>query len=402
MSKMIYLDHAATTPTRPAVVEAMLPYFSEQYGNPSSIYSFAQTNKEAIENSREMIAKAVGANTAEIFFVSGGTEADNWAIRGVAENYRSKGNHIITTKFEHHAVLHTCEYLEKNGYDVTYLDVDSDGMIDLKQLEEAITDQTILITIMFANNEIGTILPIQEIGAIAKKHDVLFHTDAVQAFTHVPIDVKAMNIDLMSVSGHKIYGPKGVGALYIRKGVRLKAFIHGGAQEKRRRGGTENVPGIVGFSKAVEIAMNEMEEEANRLSTLRDYLIAEINERIPYVKLNGHKTSRLPNNVNFSFEFIEGESLLIMLDMQGFCASSGSACTSGSLDPSHVLLSIGLPHEIAHGSLRLTLGESTTKEDLDKIVVALDGIVKRLRDMSPVYEDFSKGRIKSVIETTYK
>ncbi len=303
---------------------------------------------------------------------------------------------------EHHAVLHTCEYLEKNGYEVTYLDVDENGLIRLEELEAAITDRTILITIMFANNEIGSIQPIREIGEIARKYGVLFHSDAVQAFTHVPIDVNTLNIDLMSVSGHKIYGPKGIGAIYIRKGVRLRAFMHGGAQERRRRGGTENVPAIVGFGKAVQMAMEEMESEYRRLSGLRDYLIEQVIEKIPYVKLNGHPTDRLPNNVNLSFEFIEGESLLILLDMQGVCASSGSACTSGSLDPSHVLLAIGLPHEIAHGSLRLTLGESTTKEDLDYVVESLVGIVKRLREMSPVYDDYMNNEIESVIETRYK
>lgn len=402
MDKKIYLDHAATTATRPEVVEAMLPYFTEQFGNPSSIYEFAQGNKEAIESSREVIANAMGARTDEVYFVSGGTEADNWAIRGVAENYKSKGNHIITTTFEHHAVLHTCQYLEKNGYEVTYLEVDKDGLINLEALEGAITEKTILITMMFANNEIGTILPIKEIGAIAKKHKVLFHTDAVQAFTHIPIDVNDLNIDLMSVSGHKVYGPKGIGALFIRKGVRLKALIHGGAQEKRRRGGTENVPAIVGFAKAVELEILQMEEESKRLSELRDYFIGKVLETVPFVKLNGHKTQRLPNNANLSFEFIEGESLLIMLDMKNVCASSGSACTSGSLDPSHVLLAIGLPHEIAHGSLRVTLGKTTTKEDLDYVAEALVGIVARLRDMSPVYEDYTKGTIESMIETRYK
>jgi len=401
MDRKIYLDHAATTPVRQEVVNEMLPYFTQYYGNPSSIYEFAQVSKEAIDQTRETIANAIGAQTSEVFFVSGGTEADNWAIRGVAENYRKKGNHIITTTMEHHAVLHTCEYLGKNGYDITYLDVDENGLIDLDQLESAITDQTILITMMFANNEIGTVLPIAEIGEIAKKHNVLFHTDAVQAFTHVPIDVGNMNIDMMSISGHKIYGPKGIGAIYIKKGVRLKAFIHGGAQERHRRGGTENVPAIVGFQKAIELAMNEMDAESKRLSQLRDYFIKEVLDKIPYVKLNGHKTSRLPNNVNLSFEFIEGESLLIMLDMKNICASSGSACTSGSLDPSHVLLAIGLPHEIAHGSLRITLGSSTTKEDLDYVVESLIGIVDRLRAMSPVYEDFLAKKIDSIIETKY-
>jgi len=402
MDKKIYLDHAATTPTRKAVVEEMLPFFGEFYGNPSSIYEFAQHNKVAIDKSRDTVAEAINADAAEIFFVSGGTEADNWAIQGIAETYAKKGNHIITTAIEHHAVLHTCEYLAKKGIDVTYLDVDADGLVNLDELEAAITDKTILISVMFANNEIGTIQPIKEIGAIAKKHKVLFHTDAVQAFTHIPIDVVDMNIDLMSISGHKIYGPKGIGALYIRKGVRMKAFIHGGAQERRRRGGTENVPAIVGFGKAVELAMDEMEIESKRLIKLRDRFIEQVYEKVTYVKLNGHATERLPNNVNLSFEFIEGESLLILLDMQGVCASSGSACTSGSLDPSHVLLAIGLPHEIAHGSLRVTLGRATTEEDLDYVSDALVGIVQRLRDMSPVWEDYQKKEIVSIIETKYK
>ncbi len=401
MEKKIYLDHAATTSTRPSVVEAMLPYFTEEFGNPSSIYEFAQNAKQAIDDARQTIANAIGAESAEVFFVSGGTEADNWAISGVIENYAKKGNHIITSKIEHHAVLHTCEYLEKKGCEVTYLDVDANGMISLEELENAIKENTVLITIMFANNEIGTIQPVKEIGAIAKKHNVLFHTDAVQAFTHIPINVNEMNIDLMSLSGHKIYGPKGIGALYIRKGVRMKAYIHGGAQERRRRGGTENVPAIVGFGKAVAEAMPKLESEASREANLRDYFIQKVIDTIPYVKLNGHPTHRLPNNANISFEFIEGESLLIMLDMKNVCASSGSACTSGSLDPSHVLLAIGLPHEIAHGSLRITLGEKTTQEELDYVADELVTIVKRLREMSPVYEDYTQEKIESVIETKY-
>lgn len=393
----IYLDHAATTPTRKEVVEAMLPYFTEMYGNPSSIYSFANESKEAVEDAREKVGKAIGASEREIFFTSGGTESDNWAIKGIAENYRSKGNHIITTTIEHHAVLHTCEYLAKNGYEVTYLEVDKDGLINLDDLKAAIKDTTILISIMFANNEVGTVQPVAEIGAIAKEHGVLFHTDAVQAVGHIPIDVEAMNIDLMSISGHKIYGPKGIGALYVKKGTKLRAFIHGGAQEKKRRGGTENVPAIVGFGLALEMAIDKLEEESARELELRDYLIKEIKAKVPYCKLNGHPDQRLPNNVNYSFEFIEGESLLIMLDMKGIYASSGSACTSGSLDPSHVLLAIGLPHEIAHGSLRLSFGEQTTKEELDFLVESLQTIVTRLRDMSPLYEDFVKNKISSVI-----
>lgn len=401
MDSKVYLDHAATTPTRKEVVEAMLPYYTEAYGNPSSIYSFASEGKEVIEEAREKVAQAIGALDREIFFTSGGTEADNWAIRGIAESYKAKGNHIITTTIEHHAVLHTCEYLEKNGYEVTYLEVDDDGLINLEDLKGAIKDTTILISIMFANNEVGTIQPVKEIGAIAKEAGVLFHTDAVQAVGHIPVDVNDLNIDLLTLSGHKLYGPKGIGALYVRKGVRLRAFIHGGAQEKKRRGGTENVPGIVGFGVAVEKAMATMEAESARQKELRDYLIKEISEKVPYCKLNGHRTKRLPNNVNFSFEFIEGESLLIMLDMKGIYASSGSACTSGSLDPSHVLLALGLPHEIAHGSLRVSLGEHNTKEQLDHLVENLKTIVARLRDMSPLWEDFQKTAISSVIETRY-
>ncbi len=402
MSKRIYLDHAATTETKPSVVEAMLPYFTEEFGNPSSIYAFAQNGKQAIDQSRQIIADAIHCESSEIFFVSGGTEADNWAITGVIENYAKKGNHIITTKMEHHAVLHTCEYLEKKGCEVTYLDVDGDGLISLDDLEKAIQENTVLITIMMANNEIGTIQPIKEIGAIAKKHNIVFHTDAVQAFTHIPINVQEMNIDLMSLSGHKIYGPKGIGALYIRQGVRMKAFIHGGAQERRRRGGTENVPAIVGFGHAVQDAISKMENEGKRETQLRDDFIKKVLQTVPFVKLNGHPTKRLPNNINLSFEFIEGESLLIMLDMQNVCASSGSACTSGSLDPSHVLLAIGLPHEIAHGSLRITLGEKTTEEELNYVVQVLGRIVQRLREMSPVYDDYTQKKIESIIETRYK
>ena len=401
MNKLIYLDHAATTPMGKEVLEAMMPYFSENYGNPSSVYSFAAQNKDVIEEAREKVAEAIGATDREIFFTSGGTESDNWAIQGIAENYKDKGNHIITTTIEHHAVLHTCEYLEKKGYEVTYLDVDPDGKISLDDLKAAIKDTTILISVMFANNEVGTVQPIKEIGAIAKEAGVLFHTDAVQAVGHIPVDVEAMNIDLLSLSGHKLYGPKGIGALYVKRGVRLRAFIHGGAQEKKRRGGTENVPSIVGFAHAIKSAVDKMAVESARQLELRDYLINEIIEKVPYCKLNGHKTDRLPNNVNISFEFIEGESLLIMLDMKGICASSGSACTSGSLDPSHVLLALGLPHEIAHGSLRISLGEQNTKEELDFLVVALQGIVSRLRDMSPLWEDFIKNKAVSVIDTQY-
>ena len=384
----IYLDNAATTRTAPQVVEAMLPYFTEHYGNPSSVYTFAAENKEAITAQREILASAIGAKPEEIYFTAGGTESDNWALKAAADAYGKDGGHIITSKIEHHAILHSCQYLEEKGYQVTYLDVDDQGRVDPKDVEAAIRPDTFLISIMFANNEIGTLQPIREIGAIAKAHKILFHTDAVQAFGQVPIQVDDMGIDMLSASAHKLNGPKGIGLLYIRKGVKIKSFIHGGAQERKRRAGTENVPGIIGFGKAAELAMASMEERTDRESQLRDHLIRRISQEIPYCRLNGHPTDRLPNNVNFSFQFIEGEALLLMLDGKGICASSGSACTSGSLDPSHVLLAIGLPHEIAHGSLRLTLGEETTREDLDYVVDSLKEIVESLRAMSPLYEDF--------------
>lgn len=390
MEKLIYLDNAATTKTAPEVVEAMLPYFTEHFGNPSSVYGFAAANKEVITRQREIIADTLGAKSNEIYFTAGGSESDNWALIATAEAYASKGKHLITSKIEHHAILHTCEYLEKKGFEVTYLDVDENGIVDLEQLKSAIREDTILISIMYANNEIGTIQPIREIGAIAHEHGILFHTDAVQAFGQVPINVDEDQNDMLSASGHKLNGPKGIGFLYIRKGVKIRSFIHGGAQERRRRAGTENVPGIVGFGKAVERAVSTMEARTKKERELRDYLIERIEKEIPYCRLNGDRTKRLPNNVNFSFRFIEGESLLIMLDMKGICASSGSACTSGSLDPSHVLLAIGLPHEIAHGSLRMTLSEETTKEDLDYVVENLKEIVSNLRSMSPLYEDFVK------------
>ncbi len=390
MKKIIYLDNAATTRTAPEVVEAMLPYFSENYGNPSSVYGLAGESKKAITESREIIAGALGAKSNEIYFTAGGSEADNWALKAAAEAYQSKGNHIITTKIEHHAILHTCEYLEKRGFEITYLNVDEYGSVKLEDLKKAIRPTTILISVMFANNEIGTIQPIKEIGEIAKKHGILFHTDAVQAFGQVPISVDEYHIDMLSSSGHKLNGPKGIGFLYIRSGLKLRSFIHGGAQERKRRAGTENVPGIVGYGKAVERALRTMEERTRKERELRDYLIERVLTEVPFVRLNGHRKNRLPNNVNFSFQFVEGESLLIMLDMEGICASSGSACTSGSLDPSHVLLAIGLPHEIAHGSLRLTLGEETTREDLDFVIDTIKGIVQKLRDMSPLYEDFMK------------
>ena len=388
MKKTIYLDNAATTKTRPEVVEAMLPYFTELYGNPSSIYEFSTPVKQAVADARATIARSIGANDNEIYFTGGGSESDNWALKETAEAYQDKGKHIITSKIEHHAILHTCEYLEKHGFEVTYLDVDEFGTVKLEELKKAIRPDTILISIMFANNEIGTIQPIKEIGAIAKEHGILFHTDAVQAYGHVPINVDDLGIDMMSASGHKVNGPKGIGFLYIRKGVKIRSFIHGGAQERKRRAGTENVPGIVGFGKAAEIAMKTMEQRAEHESGLRDYLIELVMAEVPYTRVNGHRTMRLPNNVNFAFQFIEGESLLIMLDGKGICGSSGSACTSGSLDPSHVLLAIGLPHEIAHGSLRLTLSEDNTREEMDFVAESIKAIVDRLRHMSPLYEDF--------------
>ena len=390
MDRLIYLDNAATTKTSPTVLEKMLPYFSEYYGNASSIYSIGAKSKEAITASREIIANTLGALPEEIYFTAGGSESDNWALKATAEAYASKGKHIITSKIEHHAILHTCEYLEKRGYDISYIDVDENGVIKLDQLEKAIRPDTILISVMFANNEIGTIQPIKEIGEIAKKHGILFHTDAVQAYGQVPINVNELNIDMLSSSGHKICGPKGIGFLYIRKGVKIRSFVHGGAQERTRRAGTENVPGIVGYGQAALEAVSTMEERTKKEIELRDYLIDRMLKEIPYSRLNGHRTKRLPNNANFSFQFIEGESLLIMLDMEGICGSSGSACTSGSLDPSHVLMAIGLPHEIAHGSLRLTLGADTTKEDIDFTVEKTKAIVERLRSMSPLYEDFVK------------
>ena len=390
MKQIIYLDNASTTKTAPEVVKAMLPYFSEHYGNPSSIYSLGTESKKAVSGVRESIAKSLGAATNEIYFTAGGSEADNWAIKATAEAYAQKGKHIITSAIEHHAVLHTCEYLEKRGFEVTYVGVDENGILKLDELEKAIRPDTILISVMFANNEIGTIQPIKEIGRIAKEHGILFHTDAVQAYGQLPINVDEYQIDMLSASAHKLNGPKGIGFLYIRKGLKTRSFIHGGAQERSRRAGTENVPGIVGLGAASERAFARMEEKTKKEIELRDYLIRRIEEEVPYCRLNGDRTRRLPNNVNFSFRFVEGESLLIMLDMRGICASSGSACTSGSLDPSHVLLAIGLPHEIAHGSLRLTLSEENTKEELDTTVEAIKEIVARLRDMSPLYEDFIK------------
>ena len=389
---MIYLDNAATTKTAPEVVDAMLPYFSEYYGNASTIYSLGAESKKAMDHARQTIADSLGAKPEEIYFTAGGSESDNWALKATAEAYASKGKHIITTKIEHHAILHTCEYLEKRGFEITYLNVDRDGLISLDELKAAIRPDTILISVMFANNEIGTIEPIAEIGEIAKEHGVLFHTDAVQAYAQVPINVDEMHIDMLSASGHKLNGPKGIGFLYIRKGVKIRSFVHGGAQERSRRAGTENIPGIVGLGAAVERAMRIMDTKTRKEIELRDYLIGRLENEIPHCWLNGHRTKRLPNNINFSFLFIEGESMLIMLDMKGICASSGSACTSGSLDPSHVLLAIGLKHEEAHGSLRLTLSEESTKEEMDIVAEEVKKIVQRLRDMSPLYEDFQKSQ----------
>lgn len=390
MDKLIYLDNAATTVVKPEVVEAMKPYFDELYGNAASVYRFAGKAGKAVSEARSIIASYLGAKDKEIYFTGGGSESDNWAIKATAYALRDKGKHIITSKIEHHAVLHTLEYLETLGYEVTYLDVDENGVLKLDELEKAIREDTILITIMFANNEIGTIEPVKEIGEIAHKHGIIFHTDAVQAYGHVPINVDELNIDILSASAHKINGPKGVGIMYLRETVRIGSFIHGGGQERGKRAGTHNTPGIVGFGKATELAVNTMEKRATYESELRDYLICRVLSEISYTRLNGSRVDRLPNNANFSFRFIEGESLLIMLDQKGICGSSGSACTSGSLDPSHVLLAIGLPHEIAHGSLRLTLSEDTTKEDIDYVVDELKLIVGRLRSMSPLYEDFIK------------
>lgn len=386
MTKCVYMDNAATTPVKKEVLEAMLPYFTENYGNPSAIYEIGRKSKDAIENSRQKVAKVLGAKSKEIYFTGGGSESDNWAIKGVAFANKNKGNHIITTKIEHHAVLHTCEYLEKHGFRVTYLDVDKYGVVDLDELKQAITDETILISVMFANNEIGTIQPIKEIGKIAQERGIYFHTDAVQAMGNVDIDVNELNIDLLSMSAHKFYGPKGVGALYIREGVKIDPFIAGGAQEQKRRAGTENVPGIVGLGTALELAYENIDEHNKKLTFLRDRLIKKVFDNIDYVRLNGHPTDRLAGNASFCFKYIEGESMLLSLDMEGIAGSSGSACTSGSLDPSHVLLAIGLPHEIAHGSLRLTLGDFNTEEEIDYVVEKLTEIVERLRQMSPLYE----------------
>jgi len=388
--RIIYMDHSATTYVRKEVVEAMAPYHAEHFGNPSSIYSIARESKKAIDAARKQAARALGAEPDEIYFTSGGSESDNWAIKGVALANRKKGNHIITSKIEHHAVLHTCEYLEKEGFTVTYLPVDQYGLVDPAGLEEAITDRTVLISIMYANNEIGTIEPVAELGAIARRHKIPFHTDAVQAVGNIPIDVKSQNIDLLSLSSHKFYGPKGTGVLYIRKGITIDNLIHGGGQERRRRAGTENIAGIVGLGKAIELATADIEGHNRRIRALRDRLLNGILAKIPHSRLNGHPEKRLPGNINISFEFIEGESMLLWLDDEGICASTGSACTSGSLEPSHVLLATGLPVEISHGSLRLTLGNVNTDADVDFVIEVLPKVVSRLREMSPLYKKSGK------------
>lgn len=390
MENTVYMDYAATTYVKPEVLEEMLPYFTQKFGNPSSFYSISRENRMAIDKARAQVAKALNCDVNEVYFTGGGSEADNWAIKGIASAHKNKGNHIITTKIEHHAVLHTCEYLEKHGFEVTYLDVDEQGFINLEDLKNAITDKTILVSIMFANNEIGTIEPIKEIGEICRQRKVFFHTDAVQAVGNVAIDVKDMNIDLLSLAGHKIYGPKGIGVLYIRKGIKIDNLIHGGSQERNRRAGTENIPAVVGLGKAIELATDNLEEHREKMIALRDRLIDGL-LKVPYTRLNGPAgDKRLPGNVNVCFEFIEGESILLSLDFKGICGSSGSACTSGSLDPSHVLLAIGRPHEIAHGSLRLTLGEGSTQEEVDYIIEVVPPIIERLRNMSPLWEDHLK------------
>lgn len=386
-----YFDNAATTRTDDEVLKEMLPYFSENYGNPSSIYKLGRTNRRAVEIAREQVAKAINADPNEIYFTAGGSESDNTAIRGIAYAYKQKGNHIITSKIEHPAVLETCKQLEKEGFEVSYIGVDENGIINLEELKSEIKKTTTLISVMFANNEIGTIEPIAEIGKIAKEHNIVFHTDAVQAVGSVKIDVKEMNIDSLSLSGHKLYGPKGIGALYVKKGVRFQKFVNGGHQERNKRAGTENVPGIVGLGKAIELAYQDLDEHNKKIKELRDYYVAEVQKRIPYIKINGDMEKRLPGNSNISFRFIEGEGLLLNLDLKGICASSGSACTSGSLDPSHVLLAIGLPHEIAHGSLRITIGKYNTKEEVDYLLDNLEEIVSRLRNMSPLWEEFIEG-----------
>lgn len=388
--KFIYVDNSATTPVKPEVLDAMMPYFKQEFGNPSSIYTAGRRAGAALEEARASIAETLKCKPREIYFTSCGSESDNWAIKGAAMAQRKKGNHIITSAIEHHAVLHTCQYLEKNGFRVTYVGVDENGIIKLDELKAAICEDTVLITVMMANNEIGTIQPIEEIGKIAKEHKILFHTDAVQAVGQLDIDLSKLPVDLLSISGHKFGAPKGIGLLYIRSGVRIDNFVHGGGQERGKRAGTENTPYIVGLAKALRLATDAREEHVKKMTELRDLYISEVEKRIPYIRLNGHRTQRLCTNANFSFSFIEGESLLLMLDMNGIAASSGSACTSGSLDPSHVLLAIGLPHETAHGSLRVTFGDDCTKDDVMYIVDTLEKVVSRLRDMSPLYEKFLK------------
>ncbi|MDR0459711.1 MAG: cysteine desulfurase NifS [Coriobacteriales bacterium] len=392
MPKQIYLDNAATTAVLPEVVQAMLPYFTETYGNPSSLYAVGQDAQAAISDARERIAAHLNANAAEIYFTGSGSEADNWALKATMEAYQSKGRHLITSAIEHHAILHSAEWLEKNGCEVTYLPVDADGLVNPADLQAALRPDTVLVSVIMANNEIGTIQPIAELAAITHANGSLFHTDAVQAMAHLPIDVQAMGIDMLSASAHKFHGPKGVGLLYIKKGLKLRSFIHGGAQERKRRAGTENVPGIMAMAAALDLVMPSLAERAEKAKALRDHLIERVLAEVPYSRLNGHLSQRLPNNANFSLQFIEGESILMMLAAQGVMASSGSACTSGSLDPSHVLLAIGLPHEIAHGSLRLTLGDDTTIEDIDYTVEVIKTVVEQLRSMSPLYEDFQRGK----------
>lgn len=387
----VYFDNSATTKTDERVIEAMMPYITENYGNPSSIYKIGRENRKAVEEAREQVAKALNCESNEIYFTNGGSESDNTAIRGIAYAYKNKGNHIITSKIEHPAVLETCKQLEKEGFEVSYIGVDENGIIKLDELKNAIKPTTTLISIMFANNEIGTIEPIEEIGKIAKENNIFFHTDAVQAVGNVRIDVKKLNIDALSMSGHKFYGPKGIGALYVKKGIKFEKLINGGHQERNKRAGTENVAGIVGLGKAIELAYQELDEHNKKIKELRDYYVEQVKAKIPYIRINGDETKRLPGNSNISFRFIEGEGLLLNLDLKGICASSGSACTSGSLDPSHVLLAIGLPHEIAHGSLRISIGKYNTKEEVDYLVENLVEIIGRLREMSPLWEEFIEG-----------
>ena len=387
----VYFDNSATTKTDERVIEAMMPYITENYGNPSSIYKIGRENRKAVEEAREQVAKALNCESNEIYFTNGGSESDNTAIRGIAYAYKNKGNHIITSKIEHPAVLETCKQLEKEGFEVSYIGVDENGIIKLDELKNAIKPTTTLISIMFANNEIGTIEPIEEIGKIAKENNIFFHTDAVQAVGNVEIDVKKLNIDALSMSGHKFYGPKGIGALYVKKGIKFEKLINGGHQERNKRAGTENVAGIVGLGKAIELAYQELDEHNKKIKELRDYYVEQVKAKIPYIRINGDETKRLPGNSNISFRFIEGEGLLLNLDLKGICASSGSACTSGSLDPSHVLLAIGLPHEIVHGSLRISIGKYNTKEEVDYLVENLVEIIGRLREMSPLWEEFIEG-----------